>query len=583
MYIIYIDTNTGDPLTQIYDAYNVECTHNLNAYDVGSFELKGTHEKVTLANMQVYNRIRIARIADGEESQYFVGLISWVEADLDSVKVFVKGEEWVLEKKYIDTTTNYNDSVVDIVDDMLTDINARYDTGITLDCDEATVVTLNVTRGASMLSALQELAKLGYEFRIIDRVLTVAVTIGEDKSTPPPDPTAENTGYYEFDGVDDHVVSDVTHSANLVASSKILFGAYFRLRGDGIDSAGSQPIIDLPYVRLYVRKNTNEVHLRWDNAWAKIALHTLGAWDRDWHFVSGVVYNNGSLWVWSIWIDWVWIQTITNASWPSTKYNDYIMLAKHNLTSTYGYVDVKGLRVFTFTDTTFDGNDAVRLAQWLDPVYTTWLVEYINWQCNEWAGTTADDSSGNGRTGTLTNGVVHGEDIDAPFVILVYSDHPWYVALEWDSNEQGLRNIKSARVVLDGDQLTNAVFGKTVGFSTDAGSITQYGRVERFVTGDGSEATLIADTLEKNKELLKQIELDPSVQDFFFANIGDIVAVNIVWLNELVEFQGTARIMQKSIDTRGMVKVIVSKNSVKTPSFFERIREYDKRISKLEQ
>lgn len=91
-----------------------------------------------------------------------------------------------------------------------------------------------------------------------------------------------------------------------------------------------------------------------------------------------------------------------------------------------------------------------------------------------------------------------------------------------------MRNIKSARVVLDGDQLTNAVFGKTVGFSTDAGSITQYGRVERFVTGDGSEATLIADTLDKNKELLKQIELDPSVQDFFFANIGDIVAVNIV-------------------------------------------------------
>jgi hypothetical protein len=54
---------------------------------------------------------------------------------------------------------------------------------------------------------------------------------------------------------------------------------------------------------------------------------------------------------------------------------------------------------------------------------------------------------------------------------------------------------------------------------TDATSIGNYGRLEENITPDGSASVALADTLAKKKDLAQLIEVDPSIDDFFFADV----------------------------------------------------------------
>lgn len=342
--IIYLYDSQWNQLTQIYDANDFECTKKLSAYDTASFVIPATHPDSTSATLQAFNEVKVTEMIDGAEQTYIHWVISWVEADLDRTRVFIRSFEWLFEKKVNDEDKSYSSQTIDaIVQDLLDDLNTRYDTGITLDCWVTDTVDLDLSKGVTFSSALQEVVKLWYEYKVIDKVLCVKEIVWEDK----------------------------TSGAN-------------------------------------------------------------------------------------------------------------------------------------------------------------------------------------------------------------------YIELKWDIDEPNDRNLKWARVLTDWDQIVNAPYEAVSGFTTDATSISTYGRIERTVVADWSASVAKADALEKWKDLIKQIEVDPSIDDFFFANIWDLVQVMLDAGNDIMQFDGSAKILQIQIDTRGVVRVTVSSNSVRTPTLAEVIREHSKRLDKLE-
>lgn len=81
--------------------------------------------------------------------------------------------------------------------------------------------------------------------------------------------------YYTFDGVNDHVISNATHSANLTTTTHVIVSLWFRLNADGTASANSQQLFCLPRVYGYVRETDNQVRIRFDNAGGRESLYTL--------------------------------------------------------------------------------------------------------------------------------------------------------------------------------------------------------------------------------------------------------------------------------------------------------------------
>ena len=129
--------------------------------------------------------------------------------------------------------------------------------------------------------------------------------------------------------------------------------------------------------------------------------------------------------------------------------------------------------------------------------------------------------------------------------------------------------------------MVNAPFHTTGGFSTDPTSMGNYGRVEQTVASDGGASQALSDALEKNKDPKKVIEITPSVDDFFFADIGDKIKVTLETASELMQYDGEVNVLKKLIDTRGVVRIEVSSTTVRALSFFETVKQNAKEIQKL--
>lgn len=341
--ILYIYDQLWVARTQVFDATSFDCKNKLNTYGTASFEIPYNHNENTELNLRPYNEIKINYLTDSWEQTYIHGIIESVEAWLESTTVNIKSFEVIFERKVIDTAKSYSSWTVDaIVADLLSNVNGRYDTGITLDCGITDTIDLSVSKGATFASALSELVALWYQYRVVNKVLEVKSMIGSDKST-------------------------------------------------GVN-----------------------------------------------------------------------------------------------------------------------------------------LVE-----------------------------------------------------LKRDINDPQDRNISNAKIKLDGAQIVNAPFHSTGWFDTDATSIGTFGRIEKTIVPDGSVSVALADTLAKQKDLVKVIEVTPIVDDFFFAEVGDILKLTIDAGNDIMQYSGSVNVLQKTIDSRGVVRVTVSSTTVISPTFIETVIQHGKEIEKL--
>lgn len=184
MLIIYVYDHQGNPLTQLFAVQRFECTQTLNSYDQARFVIPSNHQDNTLNKLKIYNEVKVSHLKTWKESCYIHGVIHSVEASLTETVVTIRSFEWLFEKKLISIDMTWsNQSLVTIVSWLLATINARYDTGITLSCSLSDMIDLTITKGATFASVLQEIVKLGYQYRVINKTLCIDTRIGDDRTS----------------------------------------------------------------------------------------------------------------------------------------------------------------------------------------------------------------------------------------------------------------------------------------------------------------------------------------------------------------------------------------------------------------
>lgn len=217
--------------------------------------------------------------------------------------------------------------------------------------------------------------------------------------------------YYTFNWTTWIVTSATTDYLNLTTWTNIICSVRFRLNADSFDWLWSQPVVTLPYCRLHVRMTTNQIICRYDNAGARVSFHTLWNGDRDRHHVCFAVFNNWTDRSTVLYVDWTLRDSDTHTVWPSTLYNNNILMWR--MPWWYFNWDIAQLKIYKFTWTTFAASDALRLYQWLEPVQ--WIItSYLKRNTDEWSWTTAIDRRWS-RNATHTGGVTHASSWSAPF------------------------------------------------------------------------------------------------------------------------------------------------------------------------
>lgn len=162
---------------------------------------------------------------------------------------------------------------------------------------------------------------------------------------------------------------------------------------------------------------------------------------------------------------------------------------------------------------------------------------------------------------------------------------PDFFQFKREYNEPWDRNVKDFEVVRNADDLSNAIMWKSNNFSSDATSISKYWRVEDVITNsDWNESAEIADQLAERKNWTKKIELEPNVDNFFFAEVGDKVSILLNAWNAVWQSSGEAKIFEKVVDFKDVPEVWVKLSETKAYSqwLIETIRDTAKRVERLE-
>jgi hypothetical protein len=148
------------------------------------------------------------------------------------------------------------------------------------------------------------------------------------------------------------------------------------------------------------------------------------------------------------------------------------------------------------------------------------------------------------------------------------------------------RNIAGVSVEDDSKNLANAVSvkGTTTTVTSDPTSITTYGRIDGSFSVDWDSASEAPTILAEHKDWGRNITIQPIEKDFFIADIGDTVAINVITECDLVYFTGTMRIIEKRLNwgDADRMQYVLWNNKLKTKNFLEKQNEIDERLKKIE-
>ncbi|HNG97712.1 MAG TPA: hypothetical protein PLW93_05560, partial [Candidatus Absconditabacterales bacterium] len=156
-----------------------------------------------------------------------------------------------------------------------------------------------------------------------------------------------------------------------------------------------------------------------------------------------------------------------------------------------------------------------------------------------------------------------------------------------DVNSPLDRTIRDAKMVMDIKQMCNCGMGKNgSSYATyeDIGSINEYGRIERCFTNNGNITQATQNYVNERNDSIREFDISPNVADFFYCDLGDIVRVYINSGNDLMFYDGTLKVIEKSYTAGEMGKITfkLSQNKVKAQQLNEKIKELHTRVRSLE-
>lgn len=162
-----------------------------------------------------------------------------------------------------------------------------------------------------------------------------------------------------------------------------------------------------------------------------------------------------------------------------------------------------------------------------------------------------------------------------------------YVEFNRDYLNPNSRTIRDAKVVWDIKQMSNCAIGKNgnaIEQYEDPDSILEFGRIERPFTSNGSVTDSVKWFVEERKDSVREYDISPLSNDFWLCDIGDLVKVYMNTGNDLMYYNGSMKVTEKSfkaweVDT---VTIKLSKWKVKTKNLADELKEIKTRVSKIE-
>jgi hypothetical protein len=147
-------------------------------------------------------------------------------------------------------------------------------------------------------------------------------------------------------------------------------------------------------------------------------------------------------------------------------------------------------------------------------------------------------------------------------------------------------NVKEIESILPSN-VYNVIIAKNLdGVShteTDSASIDAYGRSEKFISVDGDLQTVAETELEKSKNPTNQINISPVLENFNDLSLGDLILADITTTNDLLNYRGDAKILEKRFTLGEQNEFIVKASSTgrQIDTFLQRINKIEKNLNKL--
>lgn len=162
-----------------------------------------------------------------------------------------------------------------------------------------------------------------------------------------------------------------------------------------------------------------------------------------------------------------------------------------------------------------------------------------------------------------------------------------FVEYRYDINEPDDRSINSVKMVVDGKELANGVIWKSWSNFTeddDATSIAEFGLIEWSFTTSWDDATTTQSYLDDHKNSLSEYEIETISNDFFEADLWDLVSVYVYVWNDIMFFDGSMKVIQKIFVAGDLARIQYTlwKTKIQSKSFIDEIIEIQERVKTLE-
>ncbi len=165
MLVAYLYDHSGANVAQIFKIRDFQCVRKLNDVSTATFSVPVFSEDGSVnpdnayANFKEWNRCKVCLVSGTTEKTLIDGVVRSVSADLSKTSVTVNDHLLVLKNKLVYFDKAYSGATVDsVVNEMISDINGRGASGISVDCGVTTAVTKNYSRGQTVLDVLKDLA-----------------------------------------------------------------------------------------------------------------------------------------------------------------------------------------------------------------------------------------------------------------------------------------------------------------------------------------------------------------------------------------------------------------------------------------
>lgn len=162
-----------------------------------------------------------------------------------------------------------------------------------------------------------------------------------------------------------------------------------------------------------------------------------------------------------------------------------------------------------------------------------------------------------------------------------------FVEYRYDINEPDFRSIDSIKMTTDWKEFANGVLwksGTNYTYLNDATSISEFWLIQTTLTNSWDQATETQTYLDDHKISISEFDVWAITQNFFEADLGDLVAVYVFVWNDILFFDWSMKVVQKSYKWWDLqdIKFILSKGTMTSKNIIDRIAEIGQRVKTLE-